>query len=116
MADAFWAFRDDLDDVSRRLVDAGSVVNHLEAWAEALSALPRDAELPRPLLVKRLRGEFTVSQRALRGEQNKGGRLREPTALSLARDALPRSASSSPRPRGSGNGRRRRRPMPRSRP
>ena len=46
-----------------------------------------------------LRGEFTVSQRALRGEQNKGGRLREPTALSLARDALPRSASSSPRPR-----------------
>ena len=64
----FWAFRDDLDDVSRRLVDAGSVVNHLEAWAEALSALPRDCELPAPL-VKRLRGEFTVSQRALRGEQ-----------------------------------------------
>ncbi len=74
------------------------MVNHLEAWAEALSALPRDCELPAPL-VKRLRGEFTVSQRALRGEQNKGGRLREPTALSLARDALPRSASQSPRPR-----------------
>ena len=87
-----------MDDVSRRLVDAGSVVNHLEAWAEALSALPRDAALPAPL-VKRLRGEFTVSQRALRGEQHKGGRLREPTALSLARDALPRSASQSPRPR-----------------
>ena len=86
-----------MDDVSRRLVDAGSVVHHLEAWAEALSALPRDAALPAPL-VKRLRGEFTVSQRALRGEQNKGGRLREPTALSLARDALPRSSSSSPRP------------------
>ncbi len=79
-------------------MDAGSVVHHLEAWAEALSALPRDAALPAPL-VKRLRGEFTVSQRALRGEQNKGGRLREPTALSLARDALPRSASQSPRPR-----------------
>ena len=44
-------------------MDAGSVVNHLEAWAEALSALPRDWELPAPL-VKRLRGEFTVSQRA----------------------------------------------------
>uniref|UniRef100_A0A7S3ZU59 SET domain-containing protein n=1 Tax=Pelagomonas calceolata TaxID=35677 RepID=A0A7S3ZU59_9STRA len=95
--DAFWAFRDDLDDVSRRLVDAGSVVRHLEAWAQALNDLPHDAELP-PSLVKRLRGEFTVSQRALRGEQNKGGRLREPTALSLARDALPRSSSSSPRP------------------
>jgi hypothetical protein len=62
-----------------------------------LADLPRDAALP-PALVKRLRGEFTVSQRALRGEQHKGGRLREPTALSLARDALPRSSSSSPRP------------------
>ena len=74
------------------------MVHHLEAWAQALNDLPRDAELP-PSLVKRLRGEFTVSTRALRGEQNKGGRLREPTALSLARDALPRSSSSSPRPR-----------------
>ena len=95
--DAFWAFRDDLDDVSRRLEDTGKVCAHLSNWASALTSLQSDAALP-ATLVKRLKGEFTVSQRALRADACvKGGRLSTPTSLSLARDALPRSGSVSPR-------------------
>ena len=109
-----WRGASDLDDVSattgRRLEKArgrGVVVNHLEAWAEALSALPRDCELPAPL-VKRLARRVHRFQRALRGEQNKAGASASRRRC-RSRATRCRGPRRSRRGRGSGNGRRRRR-------
>ena len=90
--DAFWAFRDDLDSVSRRLADSGAVAAHLAEWARALAALGTDTV--EASLVRRLRGEFPKSDLRLRDgpratpQVTPPTRLREPTSLSRAREGL----------------------------